>query len=142
CRGCACPPMTPVSLAKSVPLVAFVLLDGGHPVESDERVRAAVAQAAEPFAAVGIQLQLSEIRTLDRPSWLRATERTIDEAERDTDLRPRDKPFFVPLVFVTDLHVGPKSVPGLGSLPNGTCADLPRQGPVGDVGIVLLARLR
>jgi pregnancy-associated plasma protein-A len=142
CRGCACPPMTPAALARPVPIVAFIVSEGGHPVESEERVRQAVERASAAFADVGIELKLSEIRTIDRPSWLSANTKTVEEAERDPELRPRDKPFFVPLVFVRDLHVGAKAVPGLGSLPNGTCADLPRQGPVGDIGVVVLARLR
>lgn len=142
CRGCACPPVTPAALARPVPLIAFVVSGDGHTVESEERVRASVAQAAASFAEVGIELKLSEIRTIDRPSWLSANVKTVEEVERDPEIRPRDKPFFVPLVFVRDLHVGAKAVPGIGSLPNGTCADLPRQGPIGDVGVVVLARLR
>ena len=142
CHGCPCPLDAP-DLPQPIPAIAFVVADdAGHTVESEDRVRATFAITAESFAAAGVPLVLSEIRTLRRPSWIDANLMTVHEAELDPELHPTDKPFFIPIVVVRELRVGVKYAGGLGTLPGGGCADLPKPQVVSDDGIVMLAHER
>jgi hypothetical protein len=146
CRGCACPSPAPPELPP-IEVVAFLVTDeNGHAAESEDRVRADFDRAAQIFAQpehdTGIRLVLREVRTLSRPNWFAATEKSVHEADRDAELRPRER-FFVPIVFVRELKLGEKGAAGVATLPAGACADRPPDRRIwADSGVIVAARLR
>jgi hypothetical protein len=138
CHGCACPSPSPEDELPPIPLVAFLV----SPTESEERVRAEVDLLAYWFRSTGLRFVLRDVRTFSRPSWLSAEAGDVAAARYHPELHPADQPFFVPLVFVNDLHVGVKRASGVGTLP-GTCADLAPVPPkLEDEGVVFLSQRR
>jgi hypothetical protein len=143
CGGCSCPSPSPEPIAP-IDVVAYLAAgEDGRPVESEERARATIEMAMQWFAIpehdTGLRFNLREVKILQRPDWLSATSSTVMKAEKDPELH--GAPFAVPIVFVRELQIGEKKAAGLGSLPNGTCADLPGFS-YHSAGVILLARRR